>query len=126
MHDDTLVRRALELLCAPVPAADRPAEPTPELRNVHRPLEPGSIVLVESKDQHVLAAVDLVSIEEPGTNLRPGLWLCLIPADGEWFWCHESRVLDRDPACPSCGQHGRWQRVGTAFVCVSCKRRAEP
>jgi hypothetical protein len=88
-------------------------------------IEPGSIVLVESKDKHIFAVVDLVSLEEPGSNLRPGLWLCLLPADGEWFWCHESRILDRQPACWNCGTRGRWQRIGQRFACTACKTEAQ-
>jgi hypothetical protein len=120
MNESTLsplARKALARLA-------RPSESSPPEKTDIPTIQPGAVVLVESKDQHVLAHVDLASLEEPGTNLKPGLWLCLLPADGEWFWAHASRVIDQDPACPNCGQRGRWQRVGTAFVCTACKGKA--
>jgi hypothetical protein len=87
-------------------------------------IEPGAVVLVESKGERALAIVDFMSMEEARSNLRPGLWLCLVPADGEWFWCHESRIIDRCPACPACGRPDRWQKIEQAIVCTACLRRA--
>jgi hypothetical protein len=112
-----LAQKALALLTKPMESHVTASVKPPVIK-------PAVVVLVESKGERALAIVEFMSMEEAGSNLRPGLWLCLVPADGEWFWCHESRIIDRCPACPACGRPDRWQKIGQAIVCTDCLWRA--
>jgi hypothetical protein len=124
-----VMRRKIEE-AAPVrgSSAETPVrkEPNNPASTEIQPVASRSIVLAESKSGQVLAVVVLDSIEEIGTNLKRGSWLCLMPADGEWFWCHESRIIDRCPACPICGTRDRWEQIGRGIVCAECVKRGRP
>ncbi len=81
----------------------------------------GEVAVVLSKSGHKALAVieDLLVVEEkPG--LKSGYWYLV--SSGETIrLVHGDLIVDTDPACPTCGQRGRWWQVEeTVIRCDVC------